>query len=119
MAVLVSTEKFLKPALHRLAGGQAYTRLSLRARCDSQLRKRPGRQEYQRGILRQTADGELWVSPVNGQESHQLASTSTANCFIVLDSACANIAAGEQVKVEPLQLAIDSGESRFGSERLD
>ena len=57
VAVMVSSEKFLKPALHRLSGGQPYTALNLIVPCDSRLRKRAGRQEYQRGILRQRLNG--------------------------------------------------------------
>lgn len=106
VAVWVSIEKFVRPALLRLAGGPLQTQLRLSARCLVPLRKRPGREEYQRGILRQTASGELTVTPLTGQDSHQLASASQANCFIVLGHDCAGIQADENVLVEPLQLSL-------------
>lgn len=106
IAVWVSVEKFVKPALLRLAGGPQQRTMRLQARCLSPLRKRPGREEYQRGILEQNPTGELIVTPVTGQDSHQLASSSQANCFIVLDDACKGVNAGDTVVVEPLQLGL-------------
>lgn len=107
VAVWVSVEKFVKPALLRLAGGPLKRAIRLPARCLASLRKRPGREEYQRGILRQDGNGELTVMPVAGQDSHQLASASQANCFIVLSHDCKGVNAGVTVLVEPLQLSIE------------
>nr|WP_305888635.1 gephyrin-like molybdotransferase Glp [Methylomonas sp. SURF-2] len=101
IAVLVTYRQFVKPALAQLAGNTAEMPLQLKARCESALRKSPGREEYQRGILRQTAPGEFAVKSAGPQDSHQLKVASLANCFIVLDSACAGVSAGESVTVEP------------------
>ena len=106
VAVWVSFEKFVRPALIKRAGGPLRLNMRISARCLSALRKRPGREEYQRGILHQRSSGEFTVTPVSGQDSHQLSSASQANCFIVLSHDCAGIAAGENVLVEPLQLTI-------------
>ena len=106
VAVWVSVEKFVKPALLKLAGGAQQAAMRLPARCLAPLRKRPGREEYQRGILYQNDTGELSVMPVAGQDSHQLASSSLANCFIVLSHDSQGVNSGDTVLVEPLQLRV-------------
>jgi molybdopterin molybdotransferase len=101
IAVLVTYEKFVKPALEQLAGAPSTQGLRLRVRCGSQLKKSPGRQEYQRGILYQQDDGNLAVRLAGQQDSHQLKVASQSNCFIVLDADSKGIDAGEMVTVEP------------------
>lgn len=104
VAVLVTYHKFVKPGLDRLVGAPLRSALQLRARSDSELRKVPGRCEYQRGILQQSENGELTVSTAGPQDSHQLKVASMANCFIVLDADCAGVGRGDWVLVEPFSL---------------
>lgn len=106
IAVWVSVETFVRPALQRLSGGPSQQHLRLQATCLSPLRKKPGREDYQRGILQQANDGTLTVMPVSGQDSHQLASASQANCFIILPLANAGVNAGEMVSVEPFSVRL-------------
>lgn len=106
VAVLVTFEKFVKPALQQLSGLYPTQALQLLARCETPLRKSPGRQEYQRGILRQISPGEFSVQAAGQQDSHQLKVTSLANCFIVLNSECKGVEAGEMVIVEPLDTSL-------------
>lgn len=101
VAVMVTFQQFVLPALRKLAGLIPAKPLQILARCETALHKSPGRQEYQRGILKQTASGEFSVKPADGQDSHQLKAASTANCFIVLNDSCAGVCAGEMVVVEP------------------
>ncbi len=106
VAVLVTYNELVKPALRQLAGANNVKSLLLKVRCDSRLRKAPGRQEFQRGILRQSPDGEFTVSAAGGQDSHQLKVASLANCFIVLDADCSGVQPGDLVTVEPFDIAI-------------
>jgi len=106
VAVLVTYQQFVKLALLQLAGAQPSQPLRLRAICETALRKSPGRQEYQRGILRQISPGEFSVKLAGGQDSHQLKSASLANCFIVLDRECAGVEVGQIVTVEPFESRI-------------
>lgn len=106
MAVLVTYRQFVKPALQQLAGALPATPLQLTARCEAELRKSPGRQEYQRGILEQTAPGVFTVKPAGRQDSHQQKVASLANCFIVLDNECSGVSAGDMVTVEPFDVYI-------------
>lgn len=103
VAVLVTYEQFVKPALLQLAGAPSTSALRFQARCESILRKSPGRQEYQRGILGRNAAGEFIVKPAGQQDSHQLKVASLANCFILLDNDCAGVEAGQMVTVEPFE----------------
>ena len=101
VAVLVTHQQFVKPALEQLSGVKPSKPLQLKARCETALRKTPGRQEYQRGILRQTADGEFIVQAASEQDSHQLKIASLANCCIVLPKENSGVMVGETVLVEP------------------
>lgn len=101
IAVLVTYQKFVKPGLEQLLGAPASKALQLRVRCQSQLKKSPGRQEYQRGILSQAADGQLIVRLAGQQDSHQLKVASQSNCFIVLDADTSDVKQDEWVTVEP------------------
>lgn len=101
VAVLVTYREFVAPAMTKMAGVQPAKPLMLMARCDSRLRKSPGRQEYQRGILRQISAGEFAVEAAGQQDSHQLQVASIANCFILLETERGNVEPGEWVLVEP------------------
>jgi molybdopterin molybdotransferase len=74
--------------------------LQLTATCTVALKKTPGRQEYQRGILTQDPNGELFVTSSGKQGSNMLSSISRANCYIVLPTECKEVHAGDKVRVE-------------------
>ena len=63
------------------------------------LRKVPGRTEYQRGIVFHE-NGEWRVRATGQQGSGVLRSMSEANCFIVLEHERGAVAAGEPVCVQ-------------------
>jgi molybdopterin molybdotransferase len=70
-------------------------------RCAARLKKRPGRSEFQRGILERGADGELIVRATGEQGSGILTSMSTGDCFIVLPKDGGSVEAGSWVEVQP------------------
>lgn len=107
VAVLVTYREFVAAALRKLAGADAAKTLMLMARCESKLRKSPGRQEYQRGVLKQIAPGEFTVEAAGRQDSHQLQVASIANCFIVLESERGTVEPGEMVRVEPFSTSTE------------
>jgi molybdopterin molybdotransferase len=63
------------------------------------LRKKPGRTEYQRGIVSTSAAGELQVSITGNQGSGVLSSMVQANGLIVLGHGQGNVAVGDEVDV--------------------
>lgn len=101
VAVAITFEKVVTPALQQLCGLPATQALRLQATCLSKLKKAPGRLDFQRGILKQNPQGDFEVRSAGMQGSHILSSLSQANCYIILDTACAGIAPGETVTVEP------------------
>jgi molybdopterin molybdotransferase len=103
VAVMVTFYQFVQPALRRLAGEPESPPQRFRVPCLSALKKRPGRSEFQRGILAPQADGSLAVSHTGKQGSGILSSMSRANCFIVLDPASEGIQPGDLVQVEPFE----------------
>ena len=98
VAVMVTFYHFVRAALLTLSG-RSDTQLPLmRVKSQVAMRKRPGRTEYQRGIL-ELVDGEWTVKLTGAQGSGILRSMSMANCFVVLGHAQGNVAAGEPVDV--------------------
>ena len=92
---------FVQPTLKLLEGEKAENSLKLKARCLSKLKKRPGRKDFQRGVLSSDENGELIVDTTGIQGSHMLSAMSKANCFIVLDAESGNIEANTLVEVMP------------------
>ena len=101
VSVMVTFYEFVLPALRKMAGEDDPGPLLLQARCESTLKKRPGRVEYQRGILRQDADGALRVAKTGAQGSGILRSMSQANCFIILPLESEGAKPGDLVAAQP------------------
>jgi len=99
VAVMVTFAAFVRPALQQLMGWQAPPQPLLRARTAETLRKKPGRTEYQRGIVERRDDGELWVRLTGNQGSGVLSSMVQANGLIVLGHHQATAQAGDWVEV--------------------
>jgi len=99
VAVMVSFYFFVRDALLRMSGADASPLPRLQATSLSAIRKKPGRTEYQRGILSPDSDGIWKVKLTGAQGSGILRSMSDANCIIVLDDAQGDVAAGDLVQV--------------------
>ncbi len=102
VAVMVSFYFFAREALLRMMGADAPLPL-LRARSEGAIRKKPGRTEYQRGILSHGADGMPQVRITGAQGSGILRSMSEANCMVVLHDEQGNVAAGDMVDILPFE----------------
>jgi molybdopterin molybdotransferase len=104
VSVMVTFFQFVRPALLKMTGNSGSTdAYTVHACTTTALRKRPGRFEFQRGVLEQSGPGEFTVRSAGAQGSGILRSMSEANCFIMLDPDCASVAVGEQVVVQPFQ----------------
>lgn len=100
VAVMVTFYQFVQDALLRMAGMDPLpARPMLEAECLDAIRKVPGRREFPRGRLEQ-ADGRWRVRLTGAQGSGILRSMAEADCFIVLDEACAGIQPGDHVMVQ-------------------
>jgi molybdopterin molybdotransferase len=101
VSVMVTFYQFVTPALRELMGEANPEPLTLQVTCTDPIRKRPGRFEYQRGILSTDARGITQVATTGGQGSGILRSMSAANCFILLDEQCDGLPANSLVTVQP------------------
>ena len=103
VAVMVTFYAFVRDALLKLSGIDPVEPLPrFRVSCVTPLRKRPGRSEFQRGILFRD-DGEWKVRLTGAQGSGVLRSMSEANCIIVVEHDRGNVEAGEAVWVQPFE----------------
>ncbi|MCG3202828.1 MAG: Molybdopterin molybdenumtransferase [Gammaproteobacteria bacterium] len=101
VSVMVTFYQFVQPALRRMMGETETTGLRLQATSLSRLKKRPGRVEFQRGVLEQDGSGALVVRKTGMQGSGILTSMSHANCFVILPQDCSGVEVGEPVEVQP------------------
>ena len=99
VAVMVTFLAFVRPALLQMMGRHNATVPLLKARSSEAIRKKPGRTEYQRGIVSTGDDGSLSVRITGNQGSGVLSSMVQANGLIVLHHAQGHVAAGEAVDV--------------------
>ena len=101
VAVMVTFYAFVRDALLAMSGAQVEPLPMLRAACTSAIRKKPGRTEYQRGIVSRDERGEWRVAITGSQGSGILRSMSQANGLVVLGHEQGNVEAGEAVDVLP------------------
>lgn len=101
VAVMVTFYALVRDALLAMSGASSQALPMLRAGSTEAIRKKPGRTEYQRGIVTRAADGAWQVRITGSQGSGILRSMSEANGLVVLHHAQGNVAAGELVDVLP------------------
>jgi molybdopterin molybdotransferase len=102
VSVMVTFYQLVQPALQALAGIAATDApVRVRAACATRLRKKPGRLEFQRGVLTQTPTGGYAVRSTGHQGAGVLRSMSEANCFIVLAVEQGDVEPGTEVDVQP------------------
>jgi len=101
VAVMVTFYAFVRDALRAMSGATVEPLPMLRAMSVQAIRKKPGRTEYQRGIVTRGANGSWQVAITGSQGSGILRSMSVANGLVVLHHEQGNVAAGEAVDVMP------------------
>jgi molybdopterin molybdotransferase len=101
VAVMVTFYAFVRDALLAMSGAATEPMPLLRAVSEHPMRKKPGRTEYQRGIVSQAADGRWQVRITGAQGSGILRSMSQANGMVVLHHGQGDVAVGDLVDVIP------------------
>ena len=101
VSVMATFMQVVRPALGVISGARYEEPLRFDARTEHAIRKKPGRMEFQRGILRRDGKGGFSVKTTGHQGSGILKSMSEANCFIVLPQDSGTVEAGTWVTVEP------------------
>jgi molybdopterin molybdotransferase len=102
VSVMVTFYQFVEPALRKMAGAKQIQPLEIKARAKEDLKKRPGRTEFQRGILSLGEDGHLEVASTGDQGSGILHSMSMADCFMVLPLESGSVEKGSEVTIQLL-----------------
>ena len=103
VAVMVAFYFFVRPALYQLSGRNKTEILPMQVTSAQAIRKKPGRTEYQRGILFMNEQGQQQVRITGSQGSGILSSMSEANCMVILQHDQGDIAAGASVEVIPFE----------------
>ncbi len=103
VSTLVTFMLLVKPALLRLAGAGNLEITSLTATLAQDVRKRPGRRDFQRGHFEMTEEGTLRVRAFERQDSNLLGVLAAANCLIDLPQDSGDLAAGSRVRIIPLE----------------
>ena len=104
VSVMVTFYQFVREALLVLMGQpEPAPAPLLHVVCTEEIKKLPGRTEFQRGVLYTDQDSQWKVRPTGNQGSGILRSMSEANCFIVLDETVGNESAGTTVQVQLLE----------------
>ncbi|WP_109127909.1 molybdopterin molybdotransferase MoeA [Aggregatibacter segnis] len=102
VSALVTFYQLVQPAIAKLSGYSKWKApMRLPAIAASNLKKAPGRLDFQRGFYQLNAQGQIEVQPVGFQGSHLFSSFVKSNCFIVLEQERGNVVAGETVTIEP------------------
>ncbi len=101
VSVMATFLQVVRPALAVISGGAYEPPVRFSVRALGRLNKKPGRMEFQRGVLTQDPEGQPGVRSTGHQGSGILRSMSEANCFIVLERERGPVASGEWVVVEP------------------
>jgi molybdopterin molybdotransferase len=102
VAALVCFYQFVQPLLERKMGVAERPIIpTVRAASVDSLRKKPGRTEFQRGILEPAENGEWRVRKAGQQGSGILSSMSRANGLIVLPHEGGPVKSGDMVEVAP------------------
>ena len=106
VAVMVTFYALVRDALLAMSGAVVQPLPLLRAASSAALRKRPGRTEYQRGIVTRAADGGWQVRITGAQGSGILRSMSEANGLVVLHHDQGDVAVGDLVDVLPFDALV-------------
>ena len=102
VSALVTFYQLVQPLIAKLQGQKYWKNPShLQAVAATNLKKAPGRLDFQRGFYQVNAQGQIEVQPVGFQGSHLFSAFVKSNCFIVLEQERGNVAAGETVTIEP------------------
>jgi molybdopterin molybdotransferase len=99
VAVMVTFLAFVRPALLKMMGCTDAPPPFLQAVCTETLRKKPGRTEYQRGLVTQSSPGSLQVRTTGNQGSGVLSSMVQGNGLIVLHHEQGDVRPGDTVDV--------------------
>jgi len=99
VSVMVSFQRFVRPALLKMSGAQKIEKPVVHAIAEEDLFKKEGRRYFLRGHYT-IKNGEFYVKSTGPQGSGILTSMSSSNCLIILHEDTEIVKAGEKVEIE-------------------
>jgi molybdopterin molybdotransferase len=102
VSTIVTFLLIARPLILRLAGTEPSEPLSITAELEGPLRHNPGREEYQRGVMR-VERGKRKVRVSGDQSSNRMATFSGADCLIRISKHSEDLPSGTEVEVLPFQ----------------
>ena len=106
VAVMVTFLALVRPVVLRLSGQTPEEPDAMWAKSAMDIRKKPGRTEYQRGLTHLSEHGQLCVGLTGNQGSGILSSMVQGDCLIVLEHDQGDVRAGDLIKIWPLKTLI-------------
>lgn len=100
VSAAVTFHLLVRPALAKLTGETLAPPIMLQAKALMDLKKSPGRMDFQRGIVSTQADGSLGVVAAGAQSSGVFSAMAQANCLIHLEQDRSKVLTGEFVNLE-------------------
>lgn len=100
-SAMVCYYELVRPALLKISGRKNIFLTRTKARLVEEIKRKPGRLEFVRGIA-SFENGEYVVRSAGIQESHALKSFAEANCFIIIDKNVEVCKENEIVNIELL-----------------
>lgn len=101
VSALVTFYQLVQPLIAKLQGQKQWKNPArFSAIASTNLKKSPGRLDFQRGFYHINSQGQIEVKPVGFQGSHLFSAFIKSNCFIVLEQERGNVSAGERVTIE-------------------
>ena len=101
VSTLVTFYQLVQPLIAKLQGQKQWKNPArFSAIASTNLKKAPGRLDFQRGFYHINSQGQIEVKPVGFQGSHLFSAFIKSNCFIVLEQERGNVSAGERVTIE-------------------
>ena len=102
VSALVTFYQLVQPLIAKLQGQKRWKNPArFSAITSTNLKKAPGRLDFQRGFYHINSQGQIEVKSVGFQGSHLFSAFIKSNCFIVLEQERGNVTAGETVIIEP------------------
>jgi len=102
---MVAFEQFVRPSLLKMSGREAVCRAELNATLTKDVKIKPGRTNFLRGLLTLN-DGNASVAPLEGQGSGVISTMVAANCYIIVGMDSTGYAKGAEVKVQPFDPSV-------------
>ena len=101
VSALVTFYQLVQPLIAKLQGQKQWKNPArFSAIASTNLKKAPGRLDFQRGFYHINSQGQIEVKSVGFQGSHLFSAFIKSNCFIVLEQERGNVSAGERVTIE-------------------